>query len=72
MSDLDSLRQSALAADDDPFESWESSAVRRQEVDEGKIFGLNAVERMFLSIGLFFVVAVLSFLLLLLTSSITI
>ncbi|MBL1135332.1 MAG: hypothetical protein DPW16_21540 [Chloroflexi bacterium] len=67
---LNSLRYKALAEDDDPFSGFEDKAVSRREVDEGRIFGLNAVERMFLSIGLFLVVTVLSVLLLILTDSI--
>ncbi len=67
---LNSLRYKALAEDDDPFSGFEDKAVTRREVDEGRIFGLNAVERMFLSIGLFLVITVLSVLLLILTDSI--
>jgi hypothetical protein len=69
---LDSLRYKALADDDDPFSGFEDQAVSRREADEGKIFGLNAVERMFLAIGFFLVVTVLSVLLLIITSSIEI
>jgi hypothetical protein len=69
---LDELRRMAQDADDDPFEDWEEYSVQRGEVEEELIFGLNPVERMFLAIGLFLVVSILSFLILLVTESIVI
>lgn len=68
MSNLDELR--SAAQDDDPFESLDAVLVR--EEDEGKLFGLTAIERMFLSMGLFGIVLVGSFLLLIVTDSIAI
>lgn len=69
-SDLSNLRKIAQELEeDDPFE-LDSAAVGKGQVRDDKIFGLNPVERMFLSIGLFLVVSVLSFMLLLLTDSI--
>lgn|SRR5690606_6253036 len=67
--DLDLLRERLLVEDEPDFED---AQVLVKNVDDGKIFGLNAVERMFLSIGLFLVVSVLSVLLLLMTDSIAI
>lgn len=68
---LDDLRKKALDADDDPFsDGYEGASVARREVSNDKLFGLNPVERMFLSIAFFLVVSVLSFLILLLSDSI--
>jgi hypothetical protein len=50
----------------------ERIAVRADEVSEGRIFGLNAVERMILSIILFLTVTVLGVALLLITGTIKI
>ncbi len=72
MSDLDELRQMVIDQDEPEWEDLDSVAVKGNEVDDGRIFGLNAVERMFLSIGLFLVVTVFSVLLLLITDSIAI
>lgn len=64
---LEELRQKALAADDeDPFSEYAATAQEKEDL----LFGLNSVERMFLSIGLFMVVSIFSFLLLVLTSSV--
>lgn len=65
---LEDLRRKALAQDeDDPFEG---SGLAAGEQAEDLLFGLNAVERMFLSIGLFLVISIFSFLILLLAGSI--
>ncbi len=52
------------------MEDAERTAVQRSEITEGKIFGLNAVERMILSIILFLTVTVLGVALLLITGTI--
>ncbi|NDJ86992.1 MAG: hypothetical protein GYB66_14020 [Chloroflexi bacterium] len=72
MTDLDKLRELALQQDEPDFEGYEGIASSTPEEDDDRIFGLNAVERMFLSIGMFFVVTVLSVLILMLTDSIAI
>ncbi|MCB9436776.1 MAG: hypothetical protein H6673_07245 [Anaerolineales bacterium] len=72
MSDLEHLRQLALDNEEPSFDDFSSVAVRAQDVDDGKIFGMNAVERMFISVGLFLVVTVFSVMLLLVTDSIAI
>lgn len=72
MSELDELRQMVIDQDEPDWEGLENAAVKGADVDDGRIFGLNAVERMFLSIGLFLVVTVFSVLLLLITDSIAI
>jgi hypothetical protein len=64
---LDDLRQATLDQDDEPIVSHRA-AVASQEND--RLFGLTAIERMFLSIGLFFLTLVGSVLLLLVTESI--
>ena len=64
---IDDLRELALKEDEPEFSDFNAEAERGRD---DKIFGMNAVERMFLSVGLFLVVSVLSFLLLLLTDSI--
>ncbi len=69
MSDLDELRQLAIEADAPQFEGI-SDVIAEEEDD--KIFGLNAIERMFISVGLFLVIAVVSFLVLMLTDSIAV
>lgn len=69
MSDLDELRQLAIEADAPQFDGL-GDVVAEEEDDT--IFGLNAIERMFISIGLFLVIAVVSFLVLMATDSITI
>jgi hypothetical protein len=63
---LEELRRKAIDDAEDPF----GSAAAQEEYGEDLLFGLNAVERMFLSIGLFLVVTVFSFLLLLMSDSI--
>lgn len=70
MTNLDELRRKALESDEPEDAFFGNVANNVQRVDDGKIFGLNAVERMFLSVGLFLVVSVLSVFLLLITSSI--
>lgn len=64
---LEDLRRKAIDESEDPF----SAAAAQEEYGEDLLFGLNAVERMFLSIGLFLVVTIFSFLLLLMSDSIT-
>lgn len=66
--ELDLLRETMLAEEGPSFDGGDIAV----KVDDGKLFGLNAVERMFLSIGLFLVVTVLSVFLLILTDSIAI
>ena len=61
------LRRSLLVEEGQDFERL---TVRREEVSEGRIFGLNAVERMILSIILFLAVLVLGIALLLATGTI--
>ncbi len=66
---LEDLRKQALeSAEDDPFA--DSSYGRVIEEEDDLLFGMNAVERMFLSVGLFLIVSILSFLVLLLSGSI--
>jgi hypothetical protein len=68
MSDLDDLRNSVLV---DEFETdFNVREVRASEVNEGRIFGLAAGERMILSIILFLTVSVLSVALLLATGTV--
>jgi hypothetical protein len=69
---LDDLRKRALAdSDSDPFaELVGSGGAMAQSQEEDLLFGLNAVERMFLSMGLFMTVSILSFLILLMSGSI--
>lgn len=66
---LEDLRKQALeAAEDDPFADSSYGRVIQEEDD--LLFGMNAIERMFLSVGLFLIVSILSFLVLLLSGSI--
>lgn len=66
---LEDLRKQALdAAEDDPFA--ESGYGRVIQEEDDLLFGMNAIERMFLSVGLFLIVTILSFLILLLSGSI--
>jgi hypothetical protein len=68
MSDVDDLRSSVLT---DDFETdFGVKEVRANEVDEGRIFGLAAGERMILSIILFLAVTVLGVALLFATGTI--
>jgi len=68
MSDVDDLRSSVM---NDEFESdFGVREVRANEVNEGRIFGLAAGERMILSIILFLVVTVLGVALLFATGTI--
>lgn len=69
MSNLDELRQLAIEADAPQFDGI-GDVIAEEEDDT--IFGLNAIERMFLSVGLFLVFAVVSFLVLMVTDSIAI
>ncbi len=65
MSMLDRLRESALQEDEDIFgPGLEDVAVSEAEVKERRILGMNAVERMLLSILLFITTTVLGTLLL--------
>ena len=57
---LDDLRQAAQSREDRPI----------KKKKEEKLFGMTAMERMFLSIALFGVVLVVSFILLIVTNSI--
>lgn len=54
------------------FNDYEDSAVQRSEVADGKLFGMNPVERMILSIVLFLTVSVLGAALLFITGTIAI
>jgi hypothetical protein len=67
-ADLSSLREIARQREVDESLGFESATV--QAPKEDKLFGMNAVERMFLSIGLFGVTLVVSILLLIVTESI--
>jgi hypothetical protein len=62
---LDDLRQAALAQDDDVHEH--TTTVK---VDDGKLFGMTALERMFVAIGLFGVSLIISIIMLIATDSI--
>ena len=64
------LRTALLANDD--IGNFEDVAVRADEVSEGRIFGLDAVQRMVLSIVLFIVVTVVGIALLFATGTIVI
>lgn len=64
---LDDLRQAALNQDDDPLESHQRAMA---QVDDDRLFGMSALERMFVSIGLFGITLIISMLLLVLTDSI--
>ncbi len=66
MSMLDRLRESALENDDDLFgaELEADVAVPEAEVEERRILGMNAVERMLLSIMLFLATSVIGTLIL--------
>lgn len=69
-TDVDDLRSSVFQ---DEFETdFDVTEVRREEVSEGKIFGLAAGERMILSIILFLAVSVLSVALLFATGTIAV
>ncbi|KAB2904746.1 MAG: hypothetical protein KJ064_18140 [Anaerolineae bacterium] len=65
--DISDLRRIAQEQDFDLRIGHETGLER---VEEDKLFGMTAVERMFLSIGLFGVVLVVSMLLLILTNSV--
>jgi hypothetical protein len=64
---LDDLRQAALNQDDDPLESHQRAVAK---VEDDRLFGMTALERMFLSVGLFGITLVISMLLLIVTDSI--
>lgn len=68
MSNMDDLRRLARQQDEDELDKQQVVLSRRQRDD--KLFGMSAVERMFLAIGLFGVSVVVSVVLLLLTESI--
>lgn len=70
MSNLDDLRRSVLERDEPEDQQFGVIASGARPVQDDKIFGLDPVERMFLSVGLFLVVGVFSVLLLLVTDSI--
>ncbi len=72
MSNIEDLRRSLLERDEPDDVDFGVIASGAKPVQDDKIFGLNPVERMFLSIGLFLVVSVFSVLLLLITESIVI
>jgi hypothetical protein len=68
MSDVDDLRSSVMS---DEFETdFGVREVRAHEVNEGRIFGLAAGERMILSIILFLAVTVLGIALLFATGTV--
>lgn len=71
MTDDNDLRRSILEGGID-VEDYENSAVKSNEVTDGRIFGLTAVERMILSIVLFLAVSVLGIALLFITGTIAI
>jgi hypothetical protein len=66
MSNVDDLRSSVIS---DDFET-DFGITEVQKVDEGRIFGLTAGERMILSIILFLAVSVLGVALLFITNTI--
>ena len=62
---LDDLRQAAREQDDDGgYESALSS------LDDDRLFGMTALERMFVSIGIFGITVIVSMILLIVTESI--
>lgn len=65
---LDDLRRAAIDQDDDSNSVGFESTLA--DHDDGRLFGLTAVERMFVSIGIFGITLVISLLLLLVTESI--
>jgi hypothetical protein len=62
---LDDLRQAALEQDDDVREHTAA-----MKVDDGKLFGMTALERMFVAIGLFGISLIVSIIMLIATDSI--
>ncbi len=64
----DDLRD--LLMGDEVSGDFETTAVSSEDVSDGRIFGLNAVERMILSIVLFLAVSVLGIALLFITGTI--
>ncbi|MFP4322611.1 MAG: hypothetical protein ACLFTK_09170 [Anaerolineales bacterium] len=66
MSDLNDLRQVARQQDNEPAARVEIP----EQIGDDRLFGLTAVERMFLSIGLFLISLFFSLVLLLGTNSI--
>jgi hypothetical protein len=66
--DLSDLRRAAAAQEEELVFGHE--ALLAPEPDDGRLFGMSAVERMFLSIGLFFVTVVTSVVILAATNSI--
>ncbi len=71
MTDDSDLRRSVIDGNID-FEDFENTAVKSNEVTDGKIFGLTAVQRMIMSIVLFLTVSVLGIALLFVTGTIAI
>lgn len=69
MSDLNDLRKLASQQVDDTSMPI-GAEIETESVQDDKLFGLTAIERMFLSIGLFLIVSVVSLILLLATESI--
>lgn len=68
---LDDLRQVAREEDEDDFALGSYDDIV-EEYDDGKLFGMTAVERMFLSVGLFLITLVFSIILLVVTDSIAV
>lgn len=66
--DMDALRRAAQSKED--FRGEIEAGPNVGNVDDGKLFGMTAMERMFLSIGLFGVTLVVSVLLLVASGSI--
>jgi hypothetical protein len=64
---LDDLRRAAQEEDEDVDFGGAAPSVK---VQEDKLFGMTAIERMFLSIGFFGVVLVISVMMLLATDSV--
>lgn len=72
MSSLEELRRRALENEEPDDEAFGVIAGDAKPIQDDKIFGLDPVERMFLSMGMFLVVGVFSVLLLLITNSIVV
>lgn len=70
MNNIEELRKKVLEREEPDLESFGAIDKSTQRVDDDRIFGLNGVERMFLSIGLFLVVSMFSVLLLIATASV--
>ncbi len=72
MSNIEELRKKVLEREEPDIESFGTIDRGTQKVDDGRIFGLNGVERMFLAMGLFLVVSMFSVMLLLATASVAV